>query len=174
MNKEEKLITPYSPRLAFLACALLGLSLVLVITAIAIRSPLLALVACAIIPCGIYIQLQNKKIYISGGKIYIKHFFGAICEQSIRPAECGFFVAEHALAQKPYYIDIRTIRGNIGSDRQIYIYISEYILSKQEQEGAQYTLGEPVIILKYSDELYTSLSGCFQFNCEPPRIAPNK
>lgn len=169
MDNNEKIITLYNKAMTSVACGILILSLLLLTVAIATSSPLLALVACVLIPCGLYIQIQNKKVYIKDGKIYIRHFLGIITEQSILPADCGFFVAEHAIAQKPYYIDVRTVRGKIVSDRQIYIYISEYVLSKQEQEGSQYSLGEPVIILKYTDELYMSLSKYFQFNCEPPR-----
>lgn len=169
MDKKEKIITLYNKTVTSVACAILGLSAMLVVIAISVSSPLLALVACMLIPFGIYIQLQNKKIFIKDGKIHIRHFLGAITEQSILPAECGFFVAEHAIAQKPYYVDVRTLRKGIEADRQIYIYISEYILSKQEQEGSQYNIGEPIMILKYSDELYSSLSQYFQFNCDPPR-----
>lgn len=167
MDTQEQIIIPYSTRLTAVACVIYGLAMVLFIVSLATKNALLAIFALALLPCATYILIQNKKITVSGDSVHIRHFFGIIKEQKITPAECGFFIAEFDSSRKPTYIDKRIIRRSISPDESKYIYISEYILSKQEQSGSQYVYNEPIIILKYSSELYLSLSKVFTFNCEP-------
>lgn len=167
MQAKEKVILPYSKRLTVPAIVLGAVSLSLVISAIAASIPLLWLVAAAFLLASVSFLIQSRRVLLDGKRICVKHFMGIIKEQSFEPSECGFFVASTTPLRKPTYIDKRVMHRKVTPEEKKYIYISEYVLSKQEQEGSQYIFGEPVLILEYSDALYASLSAAFEFNCEP-------
>lgn len=167
MQANRKILLPYKLSLIIPAAVLCAAALVILILSIALTAPFLIPVSVALLVASASIMLQNKTVALEGSCIVVRHFLGIIKEQRFTPVECGFFISESASLQKPVYIDKRVIRGGISSEAKKYIYISEYVLTKQEQEGSQYIYGEPVLILDYSKELYSSLSAVFEFNCEP-------
>lgn len=166
-SKSELLIIPYSKRLTVPSCILTALSVIMLLIAALTSLPLIFLISLALMLASASIIIQNKKITVSGGSIKVKHFLGIIKDSSFVPAECGFFVAEQASFGQKTYIDKRVLHRKALPEETKYIYISEYILSKQEQEGSQYIYGEPILILDYSEQTYSALSEIFDFNTEP-------
>ena len=166
MQSSRKIILPYSLGLTIPAAALALAALVLLVLSIVLSLAFLIPLSVALLVAAASIMIQNKKILLDGGTITVQHFLGIVKDMRITPAECGFFVSDDSPLQKPVYLDKRVIRADISPDTKKYIYISEYMLSKQEQEGSQYIHGEPLLILPYSKELYLSLVEKFEFNCE--------
>lgn len=163
----ELLIIPYSKKLTIPACILTAIAVILLSVAALTSLPLIFLISLALMLASASIIIQNKRITVSDGSIKIKHFLGIIKNSGFVPAECGFFVAEQTTFGKKTYVDKRVLHREARPEERKYIYISEYILSKQEQEGSQYIFGEPVLILDYSEQTYSALSEIFDFNTEP-------
>ena len=174
MNGKEKIILPYSKRLTIPAAILCAVSFVMLVIAIAVKIPLLTLAAISFLIASASLMIQNKRICLDGKRIRVKHFLGIIKEQSFEPVECGIFLSRPSPLQRPTYIDKRVIHREILPDEKKFIYISEYVLSKQDREGSQYAFGEPVLIIEYTDALYASLTKVFEFNCEPSSPASKK
>ena len=166
MQSSRKIILPYNLGLAIPAAALALAALVLLVLSIALSLAFLIPLSVALMVAAASIMIQSKRIILEGSAITVQHFLGIVKDVRITPTECGFFVSDSSPLQKPVYLDKRVIRTDISDDAKKYIYISEYILSKQEQEGSQYIHGEPLLILPYSKELYSSLVEKFEFNCE--------
>lgn len=167
MQENKKTLLPYNLGLTVPAAVFCVAALAMLIISIAISAPFLIPMSVALLVASVSIMMQNKTILLENNRITVKYFFGIIKEQKFTPVECGFFVSQASTLQKPTYIDKRVIRGDISDEAKKYIYISEYILSKQEQEGSQFIYNEPVLILDYSKELYSALNAVFEFNCEP-------
>ncbi len=167
MQTNRKTLLPYNLGLTIPAAVFCAAALVLLIVSIVISAPVLIPMSVALLVASASIMVQNKIIMLENNCITVKHFLGIIKEQRFTPVECGFFISESSSLQKPVYVDKRVIRGGISPEAKKYIYISEYVLSKQEQEGSQYIYSEPVLILNYSKDLHSALSAVFEFNCEP-------
>lgn len=164
---KEKIIIPYDIKLTVIAACFAFAAFVMLIVSFAVKTIILALLSLSFLLSGAFFMIQNKKIVLCGKDIKVRHFLGIIKDRTFTPVECGFFISEKtSAAHKPLYIDKRMLHGDMPEDCVRYIYLSEYILSKQEQEGSQYIYGEPVLILRYSHEMYTSLCDTFTFNCK--------
>lgn len=166
-SKSELLIVPYSKKLTVPSCILTSLSVISLLIAALTSLPLIFLISLALLLASASIIIQNKKITAYDGHVKVRHFLGIIKDVDFIPAECGFFVADNAAFGKKTYIDKRILHRKPLPEEKKYIYISEYILSKQEQEGSQYIFGEPILILDYSEQAYSALSGIFDFNTSP-------
>ena len=167
MQSEKKVILPFNLGLIITASTFALAASVLLIVSIAMSYAFLIPLSVALFIAATSTMIQNKRILLEKNFITVHHFMGIIKDVRISPVECGLFINESSLFQKPVYIDKRVIRADISPDSKKYIYISEYVLSKEEQEGSQYIHGEPLLILPYSKELYSSLAKVFEFNCEP-------
>ncbi len=167
MQSTRKIILSYNLGLTVPAAAFAVSALVLLVVSIAASHAFLIPLSVALFVSAASIMIQNKRILLENNVITVQHFLGIVKDIRITPAECGFFVSDSAPLQKPVYLDKRVIRADISPTSKKYIYISEYILSKEEQEGSQYIHGEPLLILPYSRELYSALASAFEFNCEP-------
>ena len=167
MQSARNIILPYNLGLTIPATAFAVSALVLLVVSIATSHAFLIPLSVALFISGVSIMIQNKRILLENNVITVQHFLGIVKDIRITPAECGFFVSDSTPLQKPLYLDKRVIRTNISTETKKYIYISEYVLSKEEQEGSQYIHGEPLLILPYSKELYSALAKVFEFNCEP-------
>ncbi len=167
MQGNKKIILQFSLGLTITASTFALAAIVLLIVSIAASFAFLIPLSVAMFVAAMSIMIQNKRILLEKNSIVVHHFLGIIKDMRISPVECGLFVSEGSLFQKPVYLDKRVIRADIFPESGRYIYISEYILSKEEQEGSQYVHGEPLLILPYSEELYSALAEVFEFNCEP-------
>ncbi len=167
MQSERKIILPFNLGFMITASVFALSALVFLVIAIALSHAFLISLSVALFIAAASIMIQNKRILLENNVITVQHFLGIIKDMRVTPVECGFFVNESAPLQKPVYLDKRIIRTDIPTDAKKYIYISEYVLSKQEQEGSQYIHGEPLLILPHSKELYHTLVKMFEFNCEP-------
>ncbi len=167
MQSERKIILPFDLGLIITASVFALSALVFLVISIALSYAFLIPLSAALFVAAASIMIQNKRILLENNVITIHHFLGIIKDMRVTPVECGFFVNEGTSLQKTVYLDKRIIRADISTNAKKYIYISEYVLSKQEQEGSQYIHGEPLLILPYSKELYRTLVETFEFNCEP-------
>lgn len=167
MQSAKKIILPFNLGLTITASSFALSALVLLIVSIATSHAFLIPLSVALFVASASVMMQNKKIILEKDVITVEHFLGIIKDLRISPVECGLFVSEVSPFQKPVYYDKRVIRADISAETKKYIYISEYVLSKEEQEGSQYIHGEPLLILPYSKELYDALGKVFEFNCEP-------
>ena len=167
MQSDKKIILPFSLALIISASAFAVAALVLLIVSISVSYAFLIPLSVAMFVVATSIMIQNKKILFDKNIIIVQHFLSIVKDVKITPVECGFFMSDSTPLQKPVYLDKRVVRADISADTKKYIYISEYVLSKEEQEGSQYIHGEPILILPYSKELYCTLAKTFEFNCEP-------
>lgn len=167
MQSERKIILPFSLGLMITASAFALSALVFLVLSIALSYAFLVPLSVALFVAAASIMIQNKRVLLENNTIIVKYFLGIIKDIRVTPVECGFFVNEGSHLQKPVYLDKRILRADISTSAKKYIYISEYVLSKQEQEGSQYIHGEPLLILPYSRELHSKLVKTFEFNCEP-------
>ncbi len=167
MQSSRKIILPYTLGLTIPAAAFALSAFTLLVISVATSHAFLIPLSVALFASAAAIMIQNRRILLENNAITVQHFLGIVKDIRITPAECGFFVSESSPLQKPFYLDKRVIRADISPASKKYIYISEYVLSKQEQEGSQYIHGEPLLILPYSKELYSALAKELEFNCEP-------
>ncbi len=167
MSSTRKIILPYRLSLTIPAASFAVTALVLLVVSVAASYAFLVPLSVALLISAAAIMIQNKRILLENNIITVQHFFGIVKDIRITPVECGLFVSDSMPLQKPVYLDRRVIRTGISPNSRKYIYISEYVLSKEEQEGSQYIHGEPILILPYSKELYSALVKAFEFNCEP-------
>lgn len=166
-SSKSNVIIPYGVKLTVTAICFVFTAFVLLIIALAAKVMILALPAFALLFSGAFFMIRNKKVVLVGKEIKVIYFLGIIKERTFTPVECGFFISEKSSKlQNPLYTDKRTLHGNIPEDVSKYIYLSEYVLSKQEQEGSQYIYGEPILILNYTRKTYEALCDVFTFNCE--------
>lgn len=165
MALKEQIIIPYRKHITIPAIVFCSLFVVLLILSIALSQILLALLSISLAVVGISLMIQNQRVILSGGKLTVKHFLGIIKDVTVTPVDCGVFVSSGFKITKRVYVD-RRVQKNVAQSDTKYIYFSEYVLSKQEQEGSSYDLGEPILIIPYTEALYTALRKEFQFNCE--------
>ncbi|MBE6547912.1 MAG: hypothetical protein E7667_03410 [Ruminococcaceae bacterium] len=167
MNKKEEILVPYNLILTLCAAGCAFAALVLFIISAAVQTVLIAVIACTLLLGGAVLAVSNKKIVADKDSVRVIYFLGILKSQSYSPRECGFFISEPSASARAIYIDKRTVHRDISSETRKYIYISEYVLSKQEQDGSEYSYNEPILILNYSKEIYDKLSRLFEFNSTP-------